>query len=776
MAFSTLVCAFTGALLLVGSISFARQISKEIVRAEANQTKQLFVQVREQSELHPDDIVIITSNDRAIYGLGGNPVFTSSTSVSGGNNDYTKFYFESTSALMMKVGYQSGCYYFQSLRTPQEESSAWLKTSGRYLAYANSVNIDGYNYEYVEDGHELDAKGDVIFKSALDEYSLLNADFDPEGNAYLSRQNEENRYGTRDDQDKLINPISIQFSNSYTTGGYFGYYFGKSNVRIYRKVDLSEGVDIAITKSGSKTHYSPDEDVDLEGLEIEVWFNDHHDRYVSTYSNEPDYFTPLKADYNNKTANFKWCGFDVSYSVDVSIPRQGEHYYSKVTNYGPVDDRGTYLLCIDDVDVVKVLNVSNIPNNKGDASGVGLTTLESRSSYYCDKDDLNQFIPEIADNLIKIVYDTDGYYIKIGEKYLCGKDSGHDYYYLYLGIREEAFKVYIYLNGALRTVNGDRFSYSRGVNKMYVNKPGNAMEEPDMVLYKMDLSESDYTTIGGFKELFYDKTSSVSNANWDDLKTTFNDLSCDCQGYLASLSYNHRQEPLYSLNDLADKYDYYVKQYDLEDFMARGAAGTLKNYYILDEINDIDTLTMLRYDYEKVEEAYTYSNVAIRFGGFLSQEIWDELNEDYDVQEYGVIHSTAKFLDGQTIEEKYNILNTNQRTAEEALDLLCDETDIMKVSVEINNVTTHPAIATSEQKEIMGIDTDDIYYTWTLRKNIAEDKYTTYYNAVSYIRFTEGIVFFGEASESAKHLASSTLSQTDVSDPAYESLQYFANN
>lgn len=768
MLFSAPVCIFAGALIMASSIAFTNLKIREGSRVDATPTKQLFVQVRNDTELLSGDKVIIAHNDRAIYGLGGNPVFTSTTNIAGGSADGSMYYFESTSAMIMEVGSNSSCYTFKSLRTPAEESNRWLKTSGKYLAYAAKTRIDGYDYGYTEDGINIQTKGDVIFKAAIDEYSSLNVDFDERGFVYLTRENEPNRYGLSGENE----PISIQYTSSYAEGGYFGYFFGNSNVRLYRQVDLSKGVDIYIKKHSDKSHYLPNETTDLTGLEIDVTFNDTYDTYTCKYEDQPEYFTALTADYETKEARFKWCGFSSYYTAEVDIPREGEHYYSKVLSTGPIDDRGTYFMSVDVDGNTRALDLNSIPRDRDSAAGIPLVTLGPRSDYFCDKNDLNEFIPEVTNNLFKIVYDTDGYYIKIDNKYLSGYDTGHDYYSLYLGIRQEAFKVRIGLNGTIETINNDRFSYSPGVNKVYVNKYGNAPSEPDMVLYKMDMSDSDYEQISGFKELFYDKTASVSNANWNDLKEAFDDLLVDGQGYLASLTYNHSQEVEYSFNHMADRYDYLVKQYKYEDFMARGAAGTLENYYLRDVVSDINTFTMFRYDYQQAEEGYTFANVAIRYGAFISKELWDEIDEEFGITGFGVIHSTNAYLEGQTLEYRFNLLNTNNRTVDEALDLLCDGNDIKKASVNSNL----PSEATSEQKAIMGIEADDIYYTWNLRKNIDSEKYNTYYNAVSYIRINDGILFLGEASESAKHLAATTLDKTDELDPSYDSLQYFVNN
>ena len=100
MLFSAPVCIFAGALIMASSIAFANLKIKEGSRVDATPTKQLFVQVRDDTELLSGDKVIIAHNDRAINGLGGNPVFTSTTNIAGGSADGSMYYFESTSHMI----------------------------------------------------------------------------------------------------------------------------------------------------------------------------------------------------------------------------------------------------------------------------------------------------------------------------------------------------------------------------------------------------------------------------------------------------------------------------------------------------------------------------------------------------------------------------------------------------------------------------------------------------------------------------------------------------
>lgn len=189
-----------------------------------------------------------------------------------------------------------------------------------------------------------------------------------------------------------------------------------------------------------------------------------------------------------------------------------------------------------------------------------------------------------------------------------------------------------------------------------------------------------------------------------------------------------------------------------------------------EQVEDVKTLSALAYEYQQVEDTYTYDNVGIRFGGFLSQALWNKL----DVIEYGVFLTES---DGRTstIKEDYeDALVSSNDDIDDALLALCGaqngDTDIRRFYS-----SAAPVIATDEQKAFNGINTADVYYTWTIRKNVT-NALTTYYSAVAYVRTATEIIFLKETSESAKHLATTALARTSQSDPAYESLAYFANN
>ena len=601
---STLVAIAAGALV---SLNLS---SGSITKVNASGAKELYVQVTDAGDLKVGDTAIIACGDRAIGGLGGNPCYTFARQVDGGNNDKTKFYFDSTEAIKFEVGtgYTGlGSFSFKSTKTAAEETDYWLKTSNRYLSYIDPIEIDGHWYGYHYDDITIQTKGDIIFRKDLDEFSSWNLDIDSEGYAYLSRYNEENRYGTEGHDD----PITINYDRPSSTYELFGYYTGGSNIRIFRKVDLSEVKDTYayIYKSGNKSHYEPNETAVLTGLEMDVtlYFKDNTTAtYNVKYSNETSYFTLGTASYADQEVSFSWLGFEFSYSAEVKATLHDEHYYNDVSDHSkPKDIRGTYLLGANHEDITYLLNLSTIGQNVYQSGIPSVVSLGSEMTSICDKDDeYGQDIANVVNNVFEIVYHVDGYYIKIGNKYLCRENpNNYNYYYLYLDTIENAFKVEQGNDGHLVTPDNDIFVYffQPGAVGVYLNRNGSvSSNEEAMVLFKKEFSSDESIELETYRSSFFSNTNVCRNdgttvlatlvSNWSTLASSFTNLSTDSQGYLACLTYIHNDEVALSLNDLVDRYDYIVSKYSGDgctDFMNRSAANTLQN-----NVQSINNITL----------------------------------------------------------------------------------------------------------------------------------------------------------------------------------------
>ena len=136
-------------------------------------------------------------------------------------------------------------------------------------------------------------------------------------------------------------------------------------------------------------------------------------------------------------------------------------------------------------------------------------------------------------------------------------------------------------------------------------------------------------------------------------------------------------------------------------------------------------LNSISFEWSQGASSFTFSNVAIRFGGFLSQTLWDELNEESEIQGYGVMLSL--------------------------------EEDIADYYFELSETKLHPAEANDSQKSQQGIDDEGTYYVWNLYVNIPADQLTDEFTAVAYIATESEIVFFNESTASPKGLANDLL-------------------
>ena len=192
-----------------------------------------------------------------------------------------------------------------------------------------------------------------------------------------------------------------------------------------------------------------------------------------------------------------------------------------------------------------------------------------------------------------------------------------------------------------------------------------------------------------------------------------------------------------------------------------------------DEVENIQTLAALRFDYSDASEI---SGAAIRFGGFISQTLWNSLNSESTILGYGVLVAETSYLQAHatTIKDEYEAAISVAGNVDDALELLCGENngdeDIRRYMA--NGAS--PAEANDTQKAFMGVNNAQTYYTWTVRKNFGTN-FTTYYSAIAFIKTSNGLVFLEETSTSGKQLAIAALPSIDSELPVYEPIQYIAN-
>ena len=595
-------------LLGLTAITLTNSNNAVVTKAEGEADKYIFVQVTDYADLRLDDTVIFASGNIAIDRLGGNPCFTGGLPLSNGTGYNTKFNFESTSAAMFTVenGYDGyGYYSFKCTRTEAQDEGYWLKTAGRYLSYGQG---------YHEDDIDISTKGDVIFKEAKDEYSSFNVDFDENGFVYLSRANEPNRYG----QEGVTDPISIKWSNQYVKNGIFGYYFGMSNLHMYRKVNVKESnLDIQISEDPYKTAYNAGEYSDLRGLELTIQTKDTYMTFKSIYDLDEALFDalPVVYDGDKSYAPFRWLGIELDFTATVYPDRAEENNYYHV-NKPEADLRGTYILAAPGNGYTSILDTTRLNGEDEDHFYSGyVVQLEGQDiNPICDSTYNGEgeriIVEDVANNVVSIVKESDGYFIKIGNDYLAFEERPSSYCYVYRGNKEHSKPVTVNANNELVIdYNGNKtLVFDKSVSKVYLQSiDPYSSNQYQVELYRYTMKGEQYSEMNTYKGTFLTKTAScditgeVNNLNlsdWEYLANAFNNLSVDSQSYLASIVYSHNQEEENSLKDMADRYDHIVSKYSGEgfiDFMSRGDAGTLQqnSAYAFVLLNNIENNTLI---------------------------------------------------------------------------------------------------------------------------------------------------------------------------------------
>ena len=166
---------------------------------------------------------------------------------------------------------------------------------------------------------------------------------------------------------------------------------------------------------------------------------------------------------------------------------------------------------------------------------------------------------------------------------------------------------------------------------------------------------------------------------------------------------------------------------------------------------------------------YSFSNVALLVGGFISQDLWDELDGDnHAIEGYGVIGAFAQDLGTSTIKGLYDeALDAGLTNIDEILEEeVCNGTTIRNFYTPLTQGKTHPAEASETQKVEQQVDVDDTYYVWSLRKNITD--YSKAFSAIAYIRLADKLVFFAEVSTTAKQAGQSLINNGIYTGSAFD--------
>lgn len=179
-------------------------------------------------------------------------------------------------------------------------------------------------------------------------------------------------------------------------------------------------------------------------------------------------------------------------------------------------------------------------------------------------------------------------------------------------------------------------------------------------------------------------------------------------------------------------------------------------YGIAEEtIGAISTRSTLAYKYE-TSPSLSITAAAIRFGGMVSQTLWDRLNGEQTIQGYGMLLTTKEYLDnnGGQLSALYNAVDgSNVKKFDHAVAVMPDEANA------------------AQKGELVGT-----YYIWNLFKNVPLNALTVEYVSVAYIRTASGVVFFNQAVASVNGLADAMLETPEYNNGSYDgSLKFLSD-
>ena len=192
------------------------------------------------------------------------------------------------------------------------------------------------------------------------------------------------------------------------------------------------------------------------------------------------------------------------------------------------------------------------------------------------------------------------------------------------------------------------------------------------------------------------------------------------------------------------------------------------------KIEALNTRSLLSYSYTgNAEDGFAYSDVKIRFGGFITKSLWDELNEESTILSYGVMISLATtevegFIGSDTFKDRYVSALAEADSVDAAISAVCDGSKIKNFEFEVSDL---PFLYEATQ-----YDVDEDTYAWNLVQKVnASTSLQRTYVAIAYIKTSAGVVFLNESRVSPKSLAQSMLSSDDYSDDSLGgSLKYLA--
>ena len=182
---------------------------------------------------------------------------------------------------------------------------------------------------------------------------------------------------------------------------------------------------------------------------------------------------------------------------------------------------------------------------------------------------------------------------------------------------------------------------------------------------------------------------------------------------------------------------------------------------VIPTVQNIETRSSLAYHYSKSDLGnFTFTNLYVRFGGIISQSLWNALNSESVILGYGELYSTDEYLGTNHLKDYYATANTNPN-----------------VEIRSYEVNSNP-----ESKPVLFNDSNyqgvtDDYYVWNLRTSVEATDYETVYASVAFIiTQDDNVIFFEETRKSVKSLAQDLIDGPDYDNESLDgSLAYLAS-
>lgn len=182
---------------------------------------------------------------------------------------------------------------------------------------------------------------------------------------------------------------------------------------------------------------------------------------------------------------------------------------------------------------------------------------------------------------------------------------------------------------------------------------------------------------------------------------------------------------------------------------------------VIETIEAIETRSSLAYHYSKDSEGhFTFTNLYIRFGGIITESLWNALEEESHIIGYGELYSTDEYLGANQLKSYYATAESNPNIEIHSYEVTSDS-------------ESYPVLY--NDSEYQGV-TDD-YYVWNIRRSVLGENYTEVYASVAFIiTQDDGVVFFEETRKSVKSLAQDLIDGPNYNEESLSgSLNYLAN-